>query len=267
MGIRMIVLDLDGTLLTSQNTLTEHTVRAVAACMGKGITVTVATGRVFRSVRPFAEKLGLTDPLITANGAEIRSLYQAETLYYRPIGRDLARDVLAFFYGKGWYIQSYHDGRLFVEEADERAKSYGKLTFLEPVPLGRALYDMDVEPVKLLSITSSPEEAVSIRKAVQNRFGEALYAAVSNRLFVDMAHPEVSKARGLEILMEKQGISDAETMVVGDSENDLPLFERAGFSVAMGNARRDIREKADAVTLSSDEDGVALALERYVLKG
>jgi hypothetical protein len=267
MDIRMIVLDMDGTLLTTQNTLTERTVRSVAACVGRGFAVTVATGRVFHSVLPFAKELGLTDPLITANGAEIRAPGSEDALFYRPIEKDPAREVLAFFRDKGWYIQAYHDGRLFVDQADDRAKSYGRLTFLDPEPLGEALYTMDVEPVKLLSITSSPEEAVSVRKAVQNRFGDGLYAAVSNRLFVDMAHPEVSKARGLEILMEKEGVTPLQTMVVGDSENDLPLFERAGFSVAMGNARRDIREKADAVTLSNDEDGAALALERYALKG
>ncbi len=267
MDIRMIVLDLDGTLLTSKNALSDRTVRAVTACLKGGITVTVATGRVFQSVLPFAKELGLTDPLITANGAEIRSPSEADALYYRPIERDLAREVLAFFRDKGWYIQAYHDGRLFVEKADERAKAYGRLTFLEPEPVGDTLYSMDVEPVKLLSIASSPEEAVSVREAVQNRFGDALYAAVSNRLFVDMAHPEVSKARGLEILMEKQGVTPLQTMVVGDSENDLPLFEEAGFSVAMGNARGDIREKADAVTLSNDEDGAALALERFALNG
>lgn len=267
MDIRMIVLDMDGTLLTTQNTLTERTIRSVAACIGRGIAVTVATGRVFHSVLPFAKELGLSDPLITANGAEIRAPGREDALFYRPIERVLAREVLAFFRDKGWYIQSYHDGRLFVDKADDRAKSYGRLTFLDPEPLGEALYTMDVEPVKLLSIASSAEEAVSVRETVQNRFGDALYAAVSNRLFVDMAHPEVSKARGLEILMEKQGVTPLQTMVVGDSENDLPLFECAGFSVAMGNARGDIREKADAVTLSNDEDGAALALERYALKG
>jgi hypothetical protein len=267
MDIRMIVLDLDGTLLTSQNTLTERTVRAVTACIGRGITVTIATGRVFYSVLPFARKLGITDALITANGAEIRSPGDKDPLYYRPIERNLAREVLAFFREKGWYIQAYLGDRLFVDKVDERAKSYGRLTFLDPEPLGEELYMMDVEPVKLLSIASSPEEAVSVRKAVQKRFGDALYAAVSNRLFVDMAHPEVSKARGLEFLMKKQGVTPLQTMVVGDSENDLPLFELAGFSVAMENSRRDIREKADAVTLSNDENGVALALERFALKG
>jgi Cof subfamily protein (haloacid dehalogenase superfamily) len=267
MDIRMIVLDMDGTLLTTQNTLTERTIRSVAACIDRGIAVTVATGRVFHSVLPFAKVLGLSDPLITANGAEIRAPGREDALFYRPIEKGLAREVLAFFREKEWYIQSYHDGRLFVDHADDRAKAYGKLTFLKPEPLGEALYTMDIEPVKLLSITSSPEEAVSVRKAVQKRFGGAIYAAVSNKLFVDMAHPEVSKAGGLDILMEKRGVTPLQTMVVGDSENDLPLFERAGFSVAMGNARGDIREKADTVTLSSDEDGVALALERFVLKG
>lgn len=267
MDIRMIVLDLDGTLLTSQNTLTERTVRAVTACIGRGITVTIATGRVFHSVLPFARKLGITDALITANGAEIRAPGDKDPLYYRPIERNLAREVLAFFREKGWYIQAYLGDRLFVDKVDERAKSYGRLTFLDPEPLGEELYTMDVEPVKLLSIASSPEEAVSVRKAVQKRFGDAIYAAVSNRLFVDMAHPEVSKARGLEFLMKKQGVTPLQTMVVGDSENDLPLFELAGFSVAMENSRRDIREKADTVTLSNDENGVALALERFALKG
>lgn len=267
MGIRLIVLDLDGTILTSGNALTERTVGAVKACLERGMAVSIATGRVFPSVLPFAKELGLSDPLITANGAEIRNPADGTRLYYQPMERRVALEVLAFFREKGWYVQSYHYDRLFVEAADERARSYGRMTFLEPEVVGERLYTMTAEPVKLLSIASSPEEAVSVRKAVQERFGGTVYAAVSNRLFVDMAHPGVSKARGLEILMEKKGIVAGETLVVGDSENDLPLFERAGFSVAMGNSRPDIRDRAGAVTLSNDEDGAALALERYALKG
>jgi hypothetical protein len=128
------------------------------------------------------------------------------------------------------------------------------------------LYTLKGDPVKLLSITPTTEEAVEVRKAVQDRFGNRLYAAVSNRLFVDMAHPEVSKAGGLRFLMDLEGIRRKETMVVGDSENDIPLFDLAGFSVAMGNARQDIKERAHFVTLSNDDDGVAFALERYVLE-
>jgi hypothetical protein len=266
MGVKMVVLDLDGTVLTSGNTLTERTLLAVKACIERGIIVTLATGRIFPSVLPFAQELGLKAPVITANGAEIRSPVDGKPLFTRPIPEDLAREIMTFFRKKGWYIQAYINDRLYVEQAEERAKDYGRLTFLEPVPLGEGLYTLKGDPVKLLSITPTTEEAVEVRKAVQDRFGNRLYAAVSNRLFVDMAHPEVSKAGGLRFLMDLEGIRRKETMVVGDSENDIPLFDLAGFSVAMGNARQDIKERAHFVTLSNDDDGVAFALERYVLE-
>lgn len=266
MTFKLVVLDLDGTLLRPDNSISSKTQKTIAECIKRGICVTIATGRLFPSVLPFAKALNLKDPLITANGADIRNPRTNEQLFFRPIDSRTARELMAFFKDRGWYIQSYVGDNLYVYERNETALEYGRLTFLDPIELKEKLFTLNESPTKLLSIAKSPEEAVLIREAVQEEFGERIYAAVSNRLFVDMAHPEVSKARGVKILTEKMGIKSNEMMAIGDSENDLPLFEMAGFSVAMGNARKEIQDRADAVTSPNYDDGVAAALERYVLQ-
>lgn len=267
MTFKLVVLDLDGTLLQPDNTISSKTQEAIKECIKKEVCVTIATGRLFPSVLPFAKELNLKDPLITANGADIRNPKTNEQLFFRPIDSNTAKELMAFFRDKGWYIQSYVGDNLYVYERNKAALEYGALTFLEPIELKDKLFTLNESPTKLLSIAESPEEAILIRKAVQERFGKRIYAAVSNQLFVDMAHPTVSKAKGVKILMDKMNITSKEMMAIGDSENDLPLFGMAGFSVAMGNARKEIQDRADAVTSPNYEDGVAAALERFVLQG
>jgi hypothetical protein len=263
---KLVAIDLDGTLLRSDNTVSSRTLAAARACGEAGVTLTIATGRMFRSTSPVAETLGLDAPLITYNGALIRTARTGETIFHHPMDLALAKEVLRFFRERHWYIQSYIRDVLYVDTENDKSRYYGNLAFTDPVPLGFELYVPQDAPTKLLAIADDEEQILLMRDSVKAHFGDRLFAAISNPLFLDMASPEVNKGKSLALLAKRLGVSREEILAIGDSENDLQLFEAAGFRVAMENARQSLKDAADAVTTSNDEDGVALALERYVLE-
>lgn len=264
MAIKLVALDLDDTLLDHSNAVSPRTREIIRQAVGQGVTVTVATGRMYVSALPFAQQLGLDVPLITYNGALIKSALSGETLMHTPIEEETALAVLELFRKKGWYIQSYLNDTLYVAERDEKARYYENLAGVKAVPVGQALYTMKGDPTKLLAL-SEPGEIKIINETVHAAFGSRLYAAVSKPNYLEMANPAVNKGRALAFLAATLGVEQHEVMAVGDSVNDLDMLEYAGLGVAMGNASDKVKAAANAVTCGNDADGVAEAIIKYVL--
>lgn len=265
MNCRLIAIDLDDTLLHSENGVSPRTVSALSECVRRGITVTIATGRMFRSARAIAASLGLDAPIIAYNGGLIRSAISGKTLMHQPIEENIAQEILGLFLEKGWYIQTYIDDVLYVKERSARAKEYEKLAGVTAIPLGPALYTQKGCPTKMLAI-EAPETILEIRSLLRERYGERLFTAVSKAHYLEMAHASVDKGQALAFLAGSMKIPRHEVMAIGDSENDLAMLRWAGWGVAMGTAKPNVRAEADAVTAGCDQDGVALAIEQYVLK-
>ncbi|SDF62979.1 Cof-type HAD-IIB family hydrolase [Sporolituus thermophilus] len=266
MSIKLIAVDLDDTLLDNSLAVSARAREAIAQAVAQGITVTVATGRMYRSALPYARQLGLDVPLITYNGALIKAALSGEVLLHRPLAEDVAHEVLAFSRQRGWYIQVYLDDVLYVTELNERALYYETIAGVKAVPVGDRLYDLPGAPTKLL-VMAEPADILRIQEEVQARFGDRLYAVVSKPNYLEMVHPAVNKGAALAFLAEMLGISRDEVMAIGDSHNDLDMLEYAGFGVAMGNASERVKAVAQAVTRGNDEDGVAEAIEKILGSG
>lgn len=264
MTIKLVALDLDDTLLDHSNKISPRTREIIRQAVGQGATVTVATGRMYCSALPFAQQLELDVPLITYNGALIKSALSGETLMHTPIEEDTALQVLELFRGKGWYIQSYLNDTLYVVELNEKARYYEKLAGVKAVPVGQELYTMKGSPTKMLAL-SEPSEIKIINDTVNAALGNKLYTAVSKPNYLEMANPAVNKGKALAFLAAKLGIQQHEVMAVGDSVNDMDMLEYAGLGVAMGNASDKVKAAANAVTCGNDADGVAEAIIKYVL--
>ncbi len=265
MSIKLIAVDLDDTLLDTTIAVSPRTREVIRQAIAQGITVTVATGRMFCSAVKIARQLELDVPIITYNGAMIKSCLSEEVLYHRPIENDLALDVLNLFRERGWYIQAYIDDTLYVEELNDKAQQYGKLAGVKPYPIGDRLYTITGAPTKLLSI-ADPDDIGAIWRVVEERFPGRVYIAQSKPHYLEMAHPDVNKGKALGFLADKLNITRDEVMAIGDSINDLDMIEYAGWGVAMGNAHERVKAVAQAVTLGNDEDGVAEAIIKYALK-
>jgi Cof subfamily protein (haloacid dehalogenase superfamily) len=256
---------MDDTLLNKQAVISPRNAAVIRRAMAQGVTVTIATGRMFQSARPFAAGLGLDVPLITYNGALIRGALSGETLLDRPIAAGIAAEVLALFRENGWYIQAYVDDVLYVAEMNDKARYYENLAKVSATALGDAFYTRRQTPSKMLAM-AEPDQVTFMKQTLQARFGDRLYLAVSKPTYLEMVNPAVNKGTALAFLAERLGIAREQIMAVGDSFNDLDMITYAGWGVAMGNAPDQVKQQAQAVVSANDSDGVAEAFEQFVLR-
>lgn len=264
MAIKLVALDLDDTLLDSKLAISPRACAAIRQAVAKGVTVTIATGRMYSSALPYAKQLELDVPLITYNGALIKACLSGETLLHRPVDQDLAREALALCRERGWYIQTYMDDTLYVKELDEHAAYYAKFSGRPAVPIGDRLYAAEVAPTKMLCM-STQEGIAEMYHTFKETFGSKLTLAISKPTFMEITHPEANKGRALAFLADKLRIKQEEIMAIGDSGNDVDMITYAGWGVAMGNASPAVKAIARLETLANDADGVAEAIENYVL--
>ena len=262
--IKLVALDMDDTLLNKQAEISARSSDVIRRAIAQGVTVTIATGRMFRSAQPFAARLGLDVPLITYNGALVRAALSGETLLHRPIDAEIAAEVLAIFKKRGWYLQSYVDDVLYVAEMNDKARYYENLAKVKAFSLGDEFYSRRQSPTKLLAM-AEPDQVAEMKQVLQTRFGERLYLAISKPTYLEMVNPLVNKGTALSFLAERMGIDRGQVMAVGDSFNDLDMIEYAGWGVAMGNAPEAVKSRAKAVVSANDKDGVAEAFERFIL--
>ena len=265
MDIKLVALDLDDTLLTKSLTVSPRTQEVIAQAVAQGVTVTVATGRMYSSALPYAQQLKLDVPLITYNGGLIRSCLSGETIHHQPIDEAVAHQVLALFKAKGWYIQSYVDDVLYVADRTDKAKYYEKVTGIKALELGNEFYTMTGAPTKLLALADEAQMD-DITQAVRETFGGKIFICRSKATYLEITHPEVNKGAALAFLADRLNITREQVMAVGDSQNDLDMITYAGWGVAVGNAADNVKAAAQAVTGHHDAEGVAEAIEKYVLK-
>jgi len=262
--IRLVAIDLDGTLLDRNIQVSPRAIAAIRSAVAQGVIVTLATGRMFASAVIFARQIGLDVPLITYNGGLIRSALTGETLFHQPVPVDAAVDILSLFYHHNWYIQSYVEDKLYVDQLDEHALRYARLSKITPIAIGKKLYTMKAAPTKLLGITE-PDNVLPLIDKIGQLFPDRVYATSSKDGYVEMMHPTVNKGNALAFLADKLKIDQTQVMAIGDSLNDTDMLTYAGFGVAMDNAAPEVKAVAQAVTSSNDEEGVAAAIEKYVL--
>jgi hypothetical protein len=267
--IRLVVLDLDGTLLGPGLAISPRIVAAVQATTKRGIPVVIATGRMYRSALPFAQALGLTGPLICYQGAYIRQPPGAggspgEVLHHSPMRPAVARDAITWSRERGFDPHLNIDDHLVMEAGDEAAPDYERL----------AGVGAEFVPDLLAAAAAGPTKVLAVGPAdlPERNLGEARLA-FSGRAQVTVSHPEylewtrvgVHKGRAVRWLARRDGIPLRQVMAVGDQFNDLEMISAVGCGVAMGGAPPEVRAVARYVTAPFEEDGAALAIEALVL--
>jgi len=264
----LIALDLDDTLLGEDQSISERNRLALKKARQKGVHVTIATGRMFRSCLPYARELGLSDiPVIVYHGALIRTLQQEEPLYYRPLEKDLALEVINDCQEKGYHVNLYLEDRICVKEHNVYTRYYKTISSVEMEPVGELtgyLKQCRQKPAKL-TVINWDGWLDDLQQYLQQKYGSRLKVMGSLPNFLEITHPEATKGQALEFLSSKLGISREQVIAFGDSYNDIDMLEYAGLGVAVGNARPEVKEVADLVTLSHGEDGVAEVIEKYVV--
>ncbi|GAW29784.1 Cof-type HAD-IIB family hydrolase [Carboxydocella sp. ULO1] len=265
--VKLIAIDLDDTLLRTDCTISPRAQAAIKAASARGVAVTLATGRMYRSARPYALELGLDLPLITYQGALIKSGLSGEELWHCPLPPEMAAEIITLAREEGIHANIYLDDHLYVEKATAEAEAYSQLArvpyTVEEDLRGRILASGQ-GPSKILLI-AEPERLDQLAAALRPRWQGKVQLAKSKDHYLEFTHPEASKGQALIALCRYLDLELKDAMAIGDSFNDLDMIELAGIGVAMGNAKPEVKAIADYVTLANDDDGVAEAIHRFVL--
>ncbi len=290
MLIRLLALDLDGTLLNSRGEISERNLRAIAAAREAGVRVALVTGRRFRDARPLALQLGLDVPVISHNGALTKHARTLETVAVRLLPLEAARETLRVSresgadalisddpHGAGVLVYDHMSDdnpalakyiawsrRIHGDEGEEAVRRVSSLEdYLDHAPV-HITFSGSVARMQHLSERLDEELCTGIKLL------STIYPKMDFAL-LDVLHPEVSKGVGVEAAALERGLRREEVMAIGDNFNDLEMLQYAGTSVLMGNAEASLRTLLEdstgcRTTATNDEDGVALAIEQFILQ-
>lgn len=265
--IKLVALDLDGTLLTSRKTITVKTHRAIRAVLAKGVKIVLATARPPRSVTYYHERLELGTPMINYNGALIWDARAKRALSHSPLDRNIAKKVIAFARKKypqmlvqveildKWYTDHFDENPEYITET---GKSFMP-DFVGPID---AFLHVDVTKLMLMG---KPAWIIDIESQLPKKFGGQIAFTRSEDFLLQIMNPGVSKAIGLQHLAKKFHIEPANIMACGDAPNDVHMLQWVGLAVAPSNAFDIVKSVAHQIVPSNDEDGIAEALKRFVL--
>lgn len=266
MAIRMIVSDLDGTLLDASYQMSVKTKATLREAAARGVRVLLATGRMFASAVRYAEELSLDTPVISYNGGVVQEM-DGTVRHADFLPPKTAARVLRYVFARGWYVQLYRLEGLFFAEETAAARFYRTASGIAGRAVGEDGLLARTEGVpKLLVVADAPAHTASVIADIRAAFPEEIEVMQSNPTYIEIVPPGVSKASAMLQAAAGYGISAAEIMALGDSGNDVAMLRAAGLGVAMGNASAAVREAADVVTASVEEDGAALAVRHYVLE-
>ncbi|MEZ4667663.1 MAG: HAD family hydrolase [Anaerolineae bacterium] len=266
--IKLIVVDLDGTLLTSDHEMTDRSEQALKAAMANGVKVVIATGKTHAAATHLINRLELSTFGIYVQGtvtfARNGSIHSQTT-----VSAATARQVITFADERGYELAIYSGNRILVRKLTRRME---ELTthFHEPTPevigpLQNVLDDVVVNKV-IAFAPHEPRKIAALRWHLNTQIGanaRLLSAGISDE--IEVLPYNVSKGSALKILLKEMGIKSDQVMALGDGENDVEMLQMVGLGVAMGNANTHVKSVADTTTASNDDEGVAQAIEKYVL--
>jgi Cof subfamily protein (haloacid dehalogenase superfamily) len=239
-----------------------RTREAVRAARAAGIPFVVVTGRMFRSVKPYLDALGLDEPVVCYQGAVVG---HADGRFVRhvPIPLQLARDVIAAVTEADHHLNCYVDDELYVAETTPEARAYADFQHIPLNPVGDLLAWLDRPPTKLVAV-GERHVMDALEREMKARFEGRLYISKSLPEFLEFAAPEVTKASGFAVAAELLGVRVGRVVGFGDGENDVELLESVGYAVAVENAHERVLAVADFVCPRDSEEGVARVIEAYL---
>ncbi|HYM83815.1 MAG TPA: HAD hydrolase family protein [Candidatus Dormibacteraeota bacterium] len=276
--IRLLALDIDGTLVGDGMVLGERTLAGIRAAVRMGVAVSLATGRMASSARLFADPLGLRDPIVAYQGALIRAMPVpgavgrrgraplGRLLLHRPLAADVARDVLVWCRGRGLEPHVNHLERFIVRSDDPRADDYS--TFLGArADLVDDLVTATVKPVTKVIAMGDEGRPAALLGDARAAFAGRAEVTLSHPRFIEFIAPGVSKGRAVHWLARRAGVPLGQALAVGDQWNDLEMLQAVGHGAAMPTAPAEVRLAARYMPPPVDEEGPARLIEDLVLAG
>jgi Cof subfamily protein (haloacid dehalogenase superfamily) len=268
MKYKLLVVDIDGTLLGRERNISDENKEALARARKSGVGVALSTGRAVLACRSVLDQLELDGHHIFFDGALVSDL--GEEIYAEPLEGGVVRESIEFARSLKIDLELYTTTHYFVERETWSTDAHRKFFGIEPTIVDfNGLWERE-RIIKGGLASVNPEQVAKARQFYA-RFDSSLHFSLARSPafpdveFANVVARDVSKGRALEALTIHLGMSPEEAMAVGDGTNDISLLSRAGLAVAMGNAPDEVKAVADHVTLDVDQSGLAAAVERFLL--
>jgi Cof subfamily protein (haloacid dehalogenase superfamily) len=263
--IRLLLADVDGTLVTKAKVLTEQAIAAVHALHDAGILMAITSGRPPRGMKMLIEPLALQTPIAGFNGGVLvkPDLSVIET---RMLSPEAAHTALATILDMGLDAWVYTPDEWLIRDSAAPHVEREAWTVKFDATIVPAFTDEHLtKSVKIVGVSDDERLVAECEDVVRQKLGKDASAARSQPYYLDVTHPDANKGAVVGMLSEKLGIPRENIATIGDMPNDVLMFERSGFSIAMGNASSQVKAQAKAVTDSYEDEGFAKAVHRFVL--
>lgn len=266
----MIVLDIDGTLTNSKKEITPRTKETLIKIQEQGVYVAIASGRPTPGTKKVAEELELArfgNYVLSFNGGRVINCKTGDVVLDKTIPAEMAWELCDVARENGVGILTYDSECALAgtEVIDEYMELEARINSIELKQVGHFRDCVDFSVNKCL-MTGEPEHLVELEKKLKEKYAGKLNIFRSEPFFLEMMPKGIDKAAVLKNFLPFLGISRDEVICCGDGYNDKTMIEFAGLGVAMANARNEVKEVADYITSSNDEDGIAEVVEKYILK-
>ena len=268
-NIKVLALDLDGTLTNSKKEITPRTRAALDAAMAQGVTVVLASGRPTAGVSPLARELELDKKggcILSYNGGVIIDCKTGETLYQKLLPADIVPELCAFAAEQDVAIVTYNDEGIVTERPDDEwAQREGFTNKLPMIKVPDLAKYVDYPVCKML-ITLDPARRDEVCEAAKKQFEGRIDLYPSSPFFIEAVPIGVAKDASLGAMLERMNLTTENLMACGDGLNDCSMISYAGIGVAMQNAEQPVKDVANYVTQAdNNNDGVAEAVEKFIL--
>lgn len=265
--IRMLIADVDGTLVTQEKVLTKRAADAVLRLQDAGIEFSVTSGRPPRGMAMLIDPLKLTQPLAAFNGGVLINPDLATVVDQKFLPAGVPEKVIEAIENHGLDVWVYTDTGWFVRDPNAAHVAREQWTVKFPPSVVKTFAGLLGRVAKIVGIGDDLDRVAKCEKDVQQAGGTHISAARSQPYYLDVTHPQANKG-GVVLAMSKLlKITAAEIATIGDMPNDVLMFEKSGVSIAMGNASSEVQASATYVTSSNEEEGFANAIEKFVLSG
>lgn len=266
---KILALDIDGTLLNSKKEITPVVEKAITSLQDRGIPVLIVSGRPAQGIRHVAEAIHFKERggyILSFNGGKIIDCRTGETVYSKPIDSLYYKEIIEYANTLNASILTYDGDDIITEKPDNKYVDIESKVVRMPVRKVDNLYEAiskDNVVVDKFLIAGEPEYIMSKVSAMAEHFKGRLNVFMSEPFFIEVVPLGIDKAASLEVLLSRLGMTRAELVACGDGRNDVTMIGYAGMGVAMGNACEEVKVVSDYITASCDEDGVAVAIEKF----
>jgi Cof subfamily protein (haloacid dehalogenase superfamily) len=268
--IRLIALDIDGTIIGDDHEVAARTIQAVHAAMERGLAVSLVTGRMVSSAMRYARQLGLTSPLVGYQGGLIRAIPEpgsprlGKLLLHTPLPAETARRILSWTRARGLDPHVNHLERFILRADDPRADDYSAFMGAHAELVPDLIEAIDHPVTKILAV-GEPPLPVEVAPAARAEFAGLADVTISHPRFLEFVAPGVSKGRAIRWLARRLRIPLGATLAIGDQWNDFEMIAEVGHGTAMPSAPAEVRSAARYVARPLEDDGAARMIEDLVL--